>query len=78
MTNDIKRGGPRKNAGQATDLPAGERVKRCLLTLDAETVEIFKALGGARQNISRGARQAARIAAAIAEPASKKGGNDDE
>jgi hypothetical protein len=62
--NDIKqRGGPRKNAGQAADLPPGERVQSYRLTLDTETIAIFKTLGGAKQNISRGARAAARIAA---------------
>jgi len=76
--SDTPRGGPRKNAGQAADLPSGERVKRYLLTLDTETVSIFKSLGGAKQNISRGARQAARIAATLAEPVTPKGGNDDE
>ncbi len=69
MADTPNRGGPRKNAGQAADLPPGERVQSYRLTLDTETVSIFKALGGAKQNISRGARQAARIAAALAEPA---------
>ena len=52
-------GGARPRAGRSwrTDRLGG--TKRVTLTLDAETVELFRAYGGG--NVSHGARRAARI-----------------
>jgi hypothetical protein len=52
-------GGKRRNAGRKIELQ-GERCKPTLLSLDPMTIRMLRVLGDG--NVSKGARQAARVA----------------
>lgn len=57
---DNTHGGPRRRSGRKTELPPSEHTKPVTVTLDEMTLRMLRVLGDG--NLSRGIRDAARVA----------------